>query len=619
MRPLIQKSNESAGFLAKKSFFNHQTGSNAVVQTKLTVGSANDAHEHEANRTADMVMRKPLGQIDGVTRSHPVNSTPTITPVIQRACAHCENEKEQTAQRKETSATSGGFTAPPSVSRAISRGGSGLDSNAKTFMESRFNCSFDNVRVHTDGESAASARDISARAYTSGNHIVFGDGQYQPNTEGGRHLLAHELTHTVQQGNSSSPNIARFTDTIHHVVEDYAFDNAGLSEVAIAEINQANVPERVAQVMTRYNLTNDQIVAIQHAHISGALKLGSSQREAIHEGNTERDYSQVPKVANLALRGNFSNYNNYDAREHFDNFIYEMSTQQWRNRGADSVSGSQVATRQVSSPTDYIREQITLLNDNWDSPNITEHNKLKHVGNAFHTIEDFFAHSNFVELLQKDYQHGTSLITANPVGPSDSEDNILASVTPPEMSAFYQQRADITHQQSAPGTHTRMAKDHPGAHNFKIARRLAALAIQSLTTDLLIAFKVSDKKARQDLLDTTFFVKVKQYLQPPSTDAWWDKALLGRSTETVDSGLDRVQTQTPVTVNQAVFSPLRNMEASKQSSMRMPLGVAIPIKTGGNPLWFQVGAGIAVQNNQFENSTVQQGNFIVGAQATGHF
>jgi Domain of unknown function (DUF4157) len=184
------------------SFFNRQTGSNAVVQTKLTVGSANDAHEHEANQTADMVMRKPLGQIDGVTRSHPVNSTPTITPIVQRACAHCEQEKEQTAQRKETGAATGGFTAPPSVSKAISRSGQGLDSNAKTFMESRFNRSFDNVQVHTDGESAASARDISARAYTSGNHIVFGDGQYQPNTEGGRHLLAHELTHVVQQNGS---------------------------------------------------------------------------------------------------------------------------------------------------------------------------------------------------------------------------------------------------------------------------------------------------------------------------------------------------------------------------------------------------------------------------------
>jgi hypothetical protein len=181
-------------------FFNRQTNAQAVVQTKLTVGSANDAYEHEADRTADMVMRKPENTSKNGAYTEGSPFMPTITPVVQRACTHCENDKEQTAQRKEAGAATGGFTAPDSVSRAISRGGSALDGNAKTFMESRFNRSFDNVQVHTDGESAASARDISARAYTSGNHIVFGDGQYQPNTDGGRHLLAHELTHVVQQG-----------------------------------------------------------------------------------------------------------------------------------------------------------------------------------------------------------------------------------------------------------------------------------------------------------------------------------------------------------------------------------------------------------------------------------
>jgi hypothetical protein len=200
------------------SFFNRQTGSNAVVQTKLTVGSANYAHEHEANQMADMVMRKPDNSRTEVRDN-------TITPLIQRACAHCEQEKEQTAQRKETSAATGGFTAPPSVSQAISRSGQGLDSNAKTFMESRFNRSFDNVQVHTDGESAASARDISARAYTSGNHIVFGEGQYQPNTEGGRHLLAHELTHVVQQGENdvirrSSPDEKPIDQSVKKAIEE---------------------------------------------------------------------------------------------------------------------------------------------------------------------------------------------------------------------------------------------------------------------------------------------------------------------------------------------------------------------------------------------------------------
>jgi hypothetical protein len=203
MKYRSEQPSEGTSRPSQMSFFNRQTNAQAVIQPKLTVGSAHDAHEHEANRTADMVMRKPDNSVKNGTYTEGSSFMPTITPVIQRACAACEHDKEQTAQRKETGAATGGFTAPPSVSRAISRSGNALDSNAKTFMESRFNRSFDNVQVHTDSDAASSARDISARAYTSGNHIVFGEGQYQPNSEGGRHLLAHELTHVVQQGGDS--------------------------------------------------------------------------------------------------------------------------------------------------------------------------------------------------------------------------------------------------------------------------------------------------------------------------------------------------------------------------------------------------------------------------------
>jgi Domain of unknown function (DUF4157)/Lysine-specific metallo-endopeptidase len=222
-------------------FFNRQTNAQAVVQTKLTVGSSNDAHEQEANKTADMVMRKPENSAQNGAYTEGSNFSPTITPMVQRACAHCENEKEQTAQRKETGAATGGFAAPPSVANAISRSGSALDGNAKTFMESRFNRSFDNVQVHTDGESAASARDISARAYTSGNHIVFGEGQYQPNSDSGRHLLAHELTHVVQQGGGLT------SGSIQRVVSKVDCDATN-----IAEINSA-IP--VAQTMINRAIT----------------------------------------------------------------------------------------------------------------------------------------------------------------------------------------------------------------------------------------------------------------------------------------------------------------------------------------------------------------------------
>jgi hypothetical protein len=67
-------------------------------------------------------------------------------------------------------------------------------------MESRFGHDFGNVRVHTDARAAESAHQVHALAYTVGSDIVFGANQYAPNTDGGQRLLAHELTHTIQQG-----------------------------------------------------------------------------------------------------------------------------------------------------------------------------------------------------------------------------------------------------------------------------------------------------------------------------------------------------------------------------------------------------------------------------------
>src|SRR6185369_18043496 len=71
------------------------------------------------------------------------------------------------------------------------------------FFEPRFVHDFSRVRVHTDARAAESARAVNALAYTVGRDVVFGDGQYAPGTSGGRHTLAHELTHVLQQGGSS--------------------------------------------------------------------------------------------------------------------------------------------------------------------------------------------------------------------------------------------------------------------------------------------------------------------------------------------------------------------------------------------------------------------------------
>jgi outer membrane protein OmpA-like peptidoglycan-associated protein len=174
------------------------------LQPKLAVSQPDDPHEREADRIAETVMR--------------MAALPTATPFsvshhrsgeAQRKCASCEEEEKQEIQRKEHSAAAD----PPAVSTlvvdgALSSPGRPLDEATRSFMEPRFGYDFSHVRVHDDSSSATSAAAVNANAYTIGPHIVFGTGRYQPRSNDGRRLLAHELAHTVQQA-SSPPQVQR--------------------------------------------------------------------------------------------------------------------------------------------------------------------------------------------------------------------------------------------------------------------------------------------------------------------------------------------------------------------------------------------------------------------------
>jgi hypothetical protein len=105
-------------------------------------------------------------------------------------------------QIPRASGPSGGPTsvAPASVDRALASPGTPLEPAVRPDMERSFGHDFSRVRVHTDAPAARSAGDVAAEAYTVGRHIVFAAGRYAPHTPAGRHLLAHELVHTAQQG-----------------------------------------------------------------------------------------------------------------------------------------------------------------------------------------------------------------------------------------------------------------------------------------------------------------------------------------------------------------------------------------------------------------------------------
>lgn len=170
-----------------------QKKSPSAVQAKLVVGQADDPLETQADRTADQVMRMP---------DPGISVTPT-RPQLSRKCDGCadeERDKESRLQTKRSGRAHGGDAAPPSVHAVLARSGHPLEPATRGFLESRFGHSFGDVRIHDDPAAARSAASLGARAYTVGRSIVFGSGQYQPSTPGGQWLLAHELTHTVQQG-----------------------------------------------------------------------------------------------------------------------------------------------------------------------------------------------------------------------------------------------------------------------------------------------------------------------------------------------------------------------------------------------------------------------------------
>lgn len=150
------------------------------MQRKLMVGASNDPLEQEADRVAEHVLSMPL------------YSSAVSMPRIQRF-----------------SISSGAVEgiAPVSVDRALASQGQPLDSSLQQEMNQRFGYDFSGVRVHTGNIADQSARDLGAQAYTVKQDIVFAAGRFAPQTNSGRRLLAHEMTHVVQQSSGSAVGV----------------------------------------------------------------------------------------------------------------------------------------------------------------------------------------------------------------------------------------------------------------------------------------------------------------------------------------------------------------------------------------------------------------------------
>jgi Domain of unknown function (DUF4157) len=135
-----------------------------------------------------------------------IRSNARRTTSLSRKCAACEDEQMQ--RSAQAPAAVGMPVAPAAVHRVLTQPGRPLDAVTRAFFEPRFGQDFGSVRVHDDALAAQSARAVGARAYTVGNDIAFAD-TVDTGSERGRRLIAHELTHTIQQGDGASPRLRR--------------------------------------------------------------------------------------------------------------------------------------------------------------------------------------------------------------------------------------------------------------------------------------------------------------------------------------------------------------------------------------------------------------------------
>jgi hypothetical protein len=166
-----------------------------AIQTKLVIGKPGDTYEQEADRISEEVMRMPTPQLQ---RADPFGG----------ACPECQSEQpaqehDRFQAKQVASGDLGQTTVPPVVNEILRSPGRPLEATSRLFMEPRFGHDFSKVRVHTDQKAGESAQAIGAVAYTVGNDLVFGVGEFNPQTSDGRRLMAHELTHVLQQSKGS--------------------------------------------------------------------------------------------------------------------------------------------------------------------------------------------------------------------------------------------------------------------------------------------------------------------------------------------------------------------------------------------------------------------------------
>jgi hypothetical protein len=319
------------------------------------------------------------------------------------------------------------FGAPESVHEVLAEQGQGLDSETRGFMEPRFGHDFSRVRIHTDDRAARSAREVNALAYAVDNDVVFGAGQYAPRTGQGQWLLAHELTHVAQQPAAPAAggelSIGEPTSSLEQAA------SATASEVTAGRTVSVSAAQTGQRTLRRYQAGEAGHGGIEQQALTSA-GFTAQQARSVYFGNWLRDLSQIPpgafQLVNILALGEFGreikpeDLGTYVPSEHLDNPEGGKTFEDSKLTPAERMAAwNKLSPQQQKAYEDEVAHigEIRSAEKHSGLPEYIEvgkfHAKEKLIeaitagqtqegmaamGNGLHAVEDYFSHSNFVEV-----------------------------------------------------------------------------------------------------------------------------------------------------------------------------------------------------------------------------
>ena len=255
-----------------------------AVQAKLTVNPPDDEYEREADRVADVVTQTPASEVQRQEEEEEELMMKRASEV-QRQPIEEEEELMMKPTSSRPSAVSENLEAQIDAAR---NSGQPLTGSVRDSIEPQFGSDFSQVRIHTDAKADELARQLEAEAFTSGHDVFFKEGAYQPDSTGGKGLIAHELTHVVQQ--KAAPMVQRQNEQAP----------AGATATAETQTESAAAPEESAILIW----TNEVIIPVTRAHtvLAGSGPAGERAGQAMEDVVAARE--SIEKLMRLYLTAN---------------------------------------------------------------------------------------------------------------------------------------------------------------------------------------------------------------------------------------------------------------------------------------------------------------------------